>query len=154
MSTDSPRAIPDDLLDLIVLFRRFYQKAQRYEQSGLHHKGMSPARVNLLCELLEHGSVPMNSLASALFIAPRSVTSLVDGLEREGIVERIPNPRDRRSTLVSLTKSGRKEALVLGPANREHMASLFGTLPDDEIKLVVDVLRKLMAEIDDRANEA
>ena len=45
-------------------------------------------------------------LADALGITTSSVTSLIDRMERSGLVKRQPHPRDRRRTVVQLTKYG------------------------------------------------
>lgn len=151
---DRQSNLSGDLLDLIVLFRKFGLQAQRYEQAGLDALGTTPARVNLLCELLQCGPAPMQSLANALSIAPRSVTSLVDALEREGKVERSAHPTDRRSTIISLSPLGKKEAEVTGPMLRKHMGSLFGALSQNERKGLMKTVRKLMDEIDAREPRA
>lgn len=61
--------------------------------------------------LLEDGPVSMKTIADRLGLTPGSVTQLVDRLERQGWVERVPSPVDRRSTAVRLLTSAR-EALV------------------------------------------
>jgi DNA-binding MarR family transcriptional regulator len=61
--------------------------------------------MRLLCELHDVGPQRMADLASALDITPRNVTTLVDGLERDGIVHRRPHPTDRRATVIELTES-------------------------------------------------
>ena len=46
------------------------------------------------------------ALAEHLRIAPRSATEVVDDLQERGLVERAPDPADRRATLVRLTEAG------------------------------------------------
>lgn len=48
----------------------------------------------------------MSTLAQEFDVAPRTVTTLVDGLERRGLVQRAPDPHDRRAVLVSVTGKG------------------------------------------------
>ncbi|MEM9913215.1 MAG: MarR family transcriptional regulator [Pseudomonadota bacterium] len=148
MSTFRPSDIDPDLHDLIRLFREFALKAQRYEQSALHPLATTPARVHLLCELFERGAISMQSLAHSLSIAPRSVTSLVDALEREGKVKRSAHPSDRRSTLVSLSPLGKKEAQAIGPKLRAHMGALFEILSETERQSLFSSIQKLIARID------
>ena len=54
------------------------------------------------------GTAPMrlSELSDRLHIAPRSATEVVDALEARGLVERRPDPSDRRATLVELTEHG------------------------------------------------
>ncbi|MFH5824322.1 MarR family winged helix-turn-helix transcriptional regulator [Georgenia sp. AZ-5] len=61
-----------------------------------------------LLELLHHAdAVSQRGLADALRLDPSQIVSLVDGLERRGLVERRPNPDDRRQRSVVLTDAGR-----------------------------------------------
>ncbi|MFJ4334705.1 MULTISPECIES: MarR family winged helix-turn-helix transcriptional regulator [unclassified Streptomyces] len=65
------------------------------------------SQASLLTDLYEQ-SVPqrMSMLAQKFDVAPRTVTTLVDGLERRGLVQRGPDPDDRRAVLVSVTPKG------------------------------------------------
>jgi DNA-binding MarR family transcriptional regulator len=48
----------------------------------------------------------LGRLARTLQVSPRNITGLVDNLERAGLVERVPDPGDRRSTLARPTAAG------------------------------------------------
>jgi DNA-binding MarR family transcriptional regulator len=64
---------------------------------------------------LEHlqaaGPMTQKRLGERLSISPGAVTAMIDRLESRGYVERIPNPEDRRSALVLITKAGLEESL-------------------------------------------
>ncbi|MES9560267.1 MarR family transcriptional regulator [Streptomyces sp. NPDC007076] len=65
------------------------------------------SQASLLTHLYEQGaSQRMSTLAQEFDVAPRTVTTLVDGLERRGLVQRAPDPHDRRAVLVSVTGKG------------------------------------------------
>lgn len=72
--------------------------------------GASVPRLRLLYTVLCHGPQKMADLADALTVTPRNVTALVDGLEGEGLVRRVPHSTDRRVTLVELTCSPERVA--------------------------------------------
>ena len=147
MSIETHPQPSDDVLDLVLLFRRFAQHASKYEQAGLRTSSISPARIHLMCELLDLGETSMQSLAQALSIAPRSVTGLVDALEEDGMVERKPHPTDRRSTLIVLSKKGESEARLAGPMIRAHMAALFEELTTEEVSTISSGLKKAIAKM-------
>ena len=44
-------------------------------------------------------------------MSPAAITAMIDRLERKGYVERIPNPEDRRSVFVGITRAGLEESL-------------------------------------------
>jgi DNA-binding MarR family transcriptional regulator len=64
---------------------------------------------------LEHlqaaGPMTQKRLVERLSMSPGAVTAMIDRLEARGYVERMPNPEDRRSALVLITKAGLEESL-------------------------------------------
>ena len=61
-----------------------------------------------LLSFARNGSMAMARMGERLQVHPTSVTSTIDRLERDGLVERTPHPNDRRATLATLTTAGRK----------------------------------------------
>src|SRR5262245_38086809 len=98
MSTPSRAA--DPALRLLDAFPAFERAFGRWAQSHLHGCGVSPARTRLLGVLHCKGPQIMSGLSDALGVTPRNVTTLVDALEKEGLVRRLAVPTDRRATLV------------------------------------------------------
>ena len=68
--------------------------------------GLSEGRLGVLFRL-RGGPLPLGDLAHNLDSSPRNITGLVDHLERDGLVERVPDPDDRRSVKARLTDAGR-----------------------------------------------
>src|SRR5207237_8685180 len=64
---------------------------------------MSGPRMGVLFILEQSGALRMGDLAAKLQVAARTVTDLVDGLERDGFLRRKPDPSDRRAFLLELT---------------------------------------------------
>ena len=69
--------------------------------ASLAHWDVTPSQMRAVRVLAKHGGVRSSELAHHLRIAPRSATEVVDALEAKGLVERSPDPGDRRATLVS-----------------------------------------------------
>ncbi|WP_307816521.1 MarR family winged helix-turn-helix transcriptional regulator [Nocardioides limicola] len=84
--------------------------------AGQH--GLTDLQARTLLTLAEPQS--MSEVAGAMTCGPSNVTGLADRLERLGLIVRVPDPRDRRVTLLELTDEGRRrrerlaEALVEG----------------------------------------
>lgn len=89
----------------------------------------------------------LKDIAERLRIAPRSATEVIDQLEAKGLVERRPDPADRRATRISLTPDGlalrgrvrearRREAgdyfAVLSQRDRAELARLLAELVRDQ----------------------
>src|ERR671920_1636753 len=89
-----------------------------YTSAVLRHTAATAKRMSLeASELaaLEHlqaaGPMTQKRLGGRLSISPGAVTAMIDRLESRGYVERTPNPEDRRSALVLITKAGLEESL-------------------------------------------
>jgi DNA-binding MarR family transcriptional regulator len=55
-----------------------------------------------------HGSLALGKMSERLMVHPASVTSLVDGLEKGGLITRVPHATDRRTVLAEITPAGRQ----------------------------------------------
>jgi DNA-binding MarR family transcriptional regulator len=91
---------------------------REYTSAVLRHAAATAKRMSLeASELaaLEHlqaaGPMTQKRLGERLSISPGAVTAMIDRLESRGYVERIPNPEDRRSALVLITKAGVEESV-------------------------------------------
>ena len=82
--------------------------------------GLSEGRLGVLFRLLRCGPTPLGDLASDLDSTPRNITGLVDHLERDGLVERVPDPDDRRSVKATLTEAGRIRIESIWKEGLEH----------------------------------
>ncbi len=102
----------------------------------------------MLLYLSRRGSLPLGKMGDRLQVHRTSVTNLVDGLERLGLVVRSPHPTDRRTKLATITERGRRTAAAATEALNEQR---FGTAPlqDGDLELVTDLLRRIRIDADD-----
>ena len=91
--------------------------------------GLSEGRFQVLALLhhLPEGRAALGELAEMLGVAPRTVTGLIDNLERDGLVARVPDPSDRRSVQAQLTASGRER---IGAMRQDAVARQTGAERD------------------------
>ena len=79
------------------------------------------------------GPLTLGKLARAEQVKPPTMTRIVTGLEKDGLVERKDDPRDKRLTHIEATPKGRK-VLAAGRARRvERLASTVGKLRGKEL---------------------
>jgi DNA-binding MarR family transcriptional regulator len=104
--------------------------------------GPTTSRLRLLESLQCEGPQRMGDLADALGVTPRNITALVDGLEEEGIVRRLPHPTDRRATLIELTDKA-PDPIELMAAHRAAIGSLFSCLTEGEQAEYLDLTLRL-----------
>ncbi|GAA3343599.1 MarR family transcriptional regulator [Amorphoplanes nipponensis] len=101
--------------NLAELFWAVARSLRHLTKETLEPLHVSPSHSRALTVLLRHGPMRPGALAEHLRIAPRSATEVVDDLQQRGLVERAPDPADRRATLLHLTPAG----TAIGDAIRE-----------------------------------
>lgn len=121
-----------------------------YAASGREH-GLTPQQGQLLCVLMAQ-PYGMSELGAMLGLAKSSLTGLVDRTERNGLVQREPDPRDTRAVRVALTSHGSRLAAEfyaetcrrierlpasLSAAERDTLAGLLGNVVlDNQVPVV------------------
>ncbi len=81
----------------------------------------------------------MRALAQCLQVDPSAITGLVDRLEAKGLVERRPDPEDRRVKALVLTPRGKRVRSHLRRIVEEPPASL-SRMDEKRLRVVRDVL--------------
>jgi DNA-binding MarR family transcriptional regulator len=94
--------------------------------------------------VMESGSMRPSVLAERLHIAARSATEVVDALEARGLVERGPDPDDRRATLVRPTEAARTELAEVDRVRREQSERFLAVLSERDRKTLDRILRILV----------
>jgi DNA-binding MarR family transcriptional regulator len=69
---------------------------------------VSLSAISVLSTLWRLGPVPAVRLAAVERLQPQSLTRLIVGLERDGLISRTPNEADRREIIIALTRRGRE----------------------------------------------
>src|SRR5262249_52495153 len=80
----------------------------------------------MLLYFSRRGSLPLGKMGGRLQVHATSVTNLIDGLEQGGLVRREPHAHDRRTTLATITGTGRS---VAEQATAVLNGASFGTSP-------------------------
>jgi DNA-binding MarR family transcriptional regulator len=105
--------------------------------------GLTVAQAPVLVILRETGRPMMiTEVARALLLETPSVTTMVDRLTERGLVERVKDPKDRRKTLVALTKKGDELVEAIREPGKQLEEELFGALKPDERANLRKILQK------------
>jgi DNA-binding MarR family transcriptional regulator len=107
----------------------------------------------MLLSFTRAGALPLGKIGERLQVHRTSVTNIVDKLEADGLVLRVPHAEDRRATLAEITDAGRDTAARATAALNE---AAFGidALGDDEQEAVTALLRALRVDAGDFADGA
>src|SRR5262249_52571268 len=107
------------------------------------HAELNMQEVKLVEYLGNEGPRMMRELAEYLTVAVNSVTSIVDSLERKGLVQRQRSDEDRRVIRVALTQPGREVSQFLVELNLKLFRSMLGELTEDEQEIFMVLFRKI-----------
>ncbi|GGP44840.1 MarR family winged helix-turn-helix transcriptional regulator [Streptomyces calvus] len=136
---------PEGLLaeQLLRLTRRVHRIQKRHLER--RELGITPAQSRLLRTLAHYGSPPrMADLAQRLEVVPRAVTTLVDGLEANGKVRRVPDPANRRVIRIELTDDGRAALRELRAARRSAAEEILAPLDGQQREALGELLDTLV----------
>jgi DNA-binding MarR family transcriptional regulator len=108
--------------------------------------GVSRARLSALSVVVFRGPLTLGELAAAEGVRPATMTGIVNGLERDGLVRRRPHGSDRRAVSIERTAAGRR-LLERARARRiELVASRLGDLSETDL----DALDRAAQLLDER----
>jgi DNA-binding MarR family transcriptional regulator len=99
-----------------------------------------------LGRLNEPGGIPQRRLMDELGLTSGTVSVRIDRLLEQGLVERRPDPDDKRNTRITLTPRGRALFERVAPAHLDNERRLLAGLSDAERELLAALLRKLLVE--------
>src|ERR1044071_9691341 len=101
-------------------------------------------RFDLMAQLDRYpAGLKMNELSRLLMVTGGNVTAIVDQLEKEGQVERLAEPADRRAFRIPLTRSGRKSFAEMARVHEQWVVEILAGLSRRER----DELLKLLAKV-------
>jgi DNA-binding MarR family transcriptional regulator len=128
---------------LLEAFRSVARQLRDTSRAALAPWDITPSHLRALRVLKHHGTMRLSELSEHLHIAPRSTTEVVDALESRGLVQRKPDPGDRRATLVEVTGHGASVLDAIQAARGTEAERVFGRLSQTDRAHLTRILRKL-----------
>jgi DNA-binding MarR family transcriptional regulator len=111
--------------------KRLHDTTERWTE----RHGLTESRLQILTHLYfsPGREVPLGVLAETQSVAPRTMTGLIDNLERDGLVRRIPDSTDRRSVHARLTRAGLARLEAMHQDATERQAKGTGGLNSNQL---------------------
>lgn len=116
--------------------------AERFADAG--YGDVSPSYGSVLLPLFEEDGLRLGELARRARLSKQTMTELVRRLERDGLVERRPDPSDGRAALVYLTERTRRFEPVAAQVLAELDRLVRGRLDDRRVDELKGALRELL----------
>lgn len=148
------RERPDVDLAPLILFGRLFRAVSLADArlaAGLAGYDLQPGWFDLLAALRRAGKpyqLNPTQLTRATMLSTSGMTKRLDRMAEAGLVERHPDPSDRRGTLVRLTARGRKTIDAALPVHVGNEARLLAVLSKREQRSLDSLLRKLLVDLE------
>ena len=136
----------EDPVQLADLLHRLTRRLRRSQADRLAPLGLTPAQERALRGISRSDEpLRMSELADRLGIVPRSLTTVVDALEKAGLVRREIDPHNRRAIRLHLTDRGVAVREEMRDARRRAAEDLFAPLAAEDRKALGELLSLLDA---------
>lgn len=129
--------------DVSFLLARANAIALAAGNAALAEHGLKARSFSVLVLASGDARPSQRDLAEFLRLDPSQVVSLVDDLQSRGLVERQPDPSDRRANVVVATDAGRTLAAAAREAARVAEERVHAQLSEEERELLTGLLRRL-----------
>ena len=134
--------------DLVRAETRLYNVVAEHVKA---EAGVGAGHFELLRYVRDHPDARVADLASAFAIGVGTTSKIVDRLEKEGWMERRPNPANRRSSLLALTPAGEAVVSRAEPAWQAAIQEILGgAIASDELAALSLTLGALRSDLERR----
>jgi DNA-binding MarR family transcriptional regulator len=147
------RERPDLDTTAMAIFGRVFRLARlagdEMERAYAEH-GIGRPEFDVLATLRRAGEpcqLSPGALAASMMLSTGGTTARLDRLEKAGLVQRSPDPQDRRGVLVRLTPRGRQVVDAAVGAGLERQQRLLAHLPAARQKQLGDLLRDVLGPL-------
>ncbi len=142
--TSNPKDCPYYLVTRVSLAATSVFK-KVFAEAGLTE--LKPAYIGTLMSLWNEDGLKLIELGRRAGLEPSTMTGLIDRMERDDLVKRVPDPEDRRVLKIFLTDAGRAIEDTMAREVDRVMAQVFSGIGDDDVSHLKDTLRKVLANL-------
>jgi DNA-binding MarR family transcriptional regulator len=104
------------------------------QEAAAETSGLTPTSVAALATIERHGPITPSEVAEIERVKRPTITRTLGCLEREGLIDRTPDPDDRRSAMVSVNGAGRERLRRLRGRKNAYLARRMRDLSDEEVE--------------------
>ncbi|HTX18863.1 MAG TPA: MarR family transcriptional regulator [Bacteroidota bacterium] len=105
--------------------------------------GLTPPQFSVIETLGHLGPMRMGGFCSKLLTSGGNITVVIDNLEKDNLVERVPSPEDRRAIMIRLTPKGEKLFGEIFVRHAKYVTKIASVLTEEEQVQLSVLLKKL-----------
>jgi DNA-binding MarR family transcriptional regulator len=146
MPTNAATSLTDSAAQLRMAIVRTARRLR--QEAAAEASGLTPTSTAALATIERHGPLTPSELAEIECVKRPTMTRTLGCLEREGLIERTPDPADGRSSLIAVNAAGRERLRRLRGRKNAYLARHMRELSADDVETL-----ERAAEILDRMRE-
>ncbi|WP_179396152.1 MarR family winged helix-turn-helix transcriptional regulator [Lacticaseibacillus absianus] len=136
--------VDEQITAINILSRRL----TTYLDKVLAPLALSASTYYFLIKIDQAGQLTQDQLFQRVFLNPSNVTRRLDQLTRQGLVERTPDPTDRRARIIRLTPAGQARLPQIDQALRAANATLFAGLSTAQTQTLQAAFAQISQNLD------
>ena len=129
-------------------FSRIARGLSRVGDARLRDLGLATAQLPILTALKNGAQISRKQLARWAKVEQPTMAQMLSRMERDGLIQRTPDQNDRRSSLISLTKTALDRLPAGRAVLRQGNADMTKGLTSEEIDTLMRLLRQVLANIE------
>ncbi|MCU7494700.1 MAG: MarR family transcriptional regulator [Ignavibacteria bacterium] len=123
-----------------------YEKYRKMQVKTVFEHHLTGPQYSVLEVLFSAGPMPLKKIGERLYVSGANITCVVDNLEKEELVRRVPSSDDRRIIIAELTNKGREKIEKLFPLQAQNILKMTEALSHEEQDELMKLLNKLDTE--------
>ncbi len=140
----------EQLFDEMAAFNR---KLRSFFDARVAEKGLTLARARTLFALSRRGSLTQKELAEELEIETPTLVRLLDAMEKQNLIERRSDEKDRRAKRIQMTPAGLRTFEDVDAQAKAMRAEIAVDISTDEIRAALHVVRRLTGNLQNLSGE-
>ena len=145
--------ITPDEHHLWIIFHQVLDLLVKLEDSVFAHTSLSREKFNVLMVIkffkeMANDELIITNLAPLLNRSTNSISTIIDRMEKEGLVEKVRDRSDRRSIRLVMTSEAEKRLKMAAKPNMELINKLFSVFNEEELKTLLSLIGRLKYKVD------
>lgn len=129
-------------LSTLITFTRAEHIIHKKELETIKESGLTITQFAVLEVLYNKGDLKICEIIEKILTTSGNITVVIKNLEKDGLVKKNLDSKDKRSTIISITDKGKKIIEDILPNHIENISGIFSILTDEEKITLKNILKK------------
>ncbi|WOX07302.1 MarR family winged helix-turn-helix transcriptional regulator [Microbulbifer pacificus] len=138
----------DKIEEVLITLRRLIRATDLHSRQLVKTAGLTAPQLLLMQAIREHGQVTIGALAKEISLSQATVTTILDRLEKRGLVYRERSEEDKRKVHAYLTEKGMENIRDAPTPLQDHFVKQFRDLREWEQSMIISSLQRVALMMD------